>query len=132
MDPNEILLKHYGPGTAAHGAYDVLIGHSELVAKRAADIARSLGLGRDSVSFIYESAMLHDIGICLTNAPALGCHGDEPYIRHGVLGRQLLEAEGLSLNHARICETHIGAGLTADDLLLQACGEHVPYGKWKP
>ncbi|KKK57494.1 hypothetical protein LCGC14_3053890, partial [marine sediment metagenome] len=70
----------------------------------------------DSVCFIYESAMLHDIGICLTNVPALGCHGDEPYIRHGVLGRQMIEAEGLSLNHARICETHVGAGLTASEI----------------
>ena len=116
MDPNEILLKHYGPGSAAHRAYDVLLGHSERVAKRAVDIARSMGLDGDSVCFIYESAMLHDIGICLTNVPALGCHGDEPYIRHGVLGRQMIEAEGLSLNHARICETHVGAGLTASEI----------------
>ena len=117
MDPNDILLKHYGPGSGADGAFDILLAHSELVAKRAADIARSMGLDRDSMRFIYESAMLHDIGICLTNAPALGCKGEEPYIRHGVLGRQLLEAEGLSLmGHARICETHVGAGLTASEI----------------
>lgn len=59
--------------------------------------------------------MLHDIGIFLTNAPRIGCHGDKPYICHGYLGRELLEKEGLP-RHAMVCERHVGVGLTTADI----------------
>ena len=59
--------------------------------------------------------MLHDIGIGLCEAPQLHCSGTEPYLAHGVLGRQLLEKEGLGL-HALVCERHTGAGITAEEI----------------
>ena len=59
--------------------------------------------------------MLHDIGIFLTHAPQIGCHGDKPYICHGYLGRELLEKEGYP-KHAIVCETHVGVGLTVKDI----------------
>ena len=59
--------------------------------------------------------MLHDIGIFLTHAPQIGCHGDKPYICHGYLGRELLEKEGFP-RHAIVCETHVGVGLTIADI----------------
>ena len=116
MNPNDLILKYYGPDTSGFNAYEILLKHSELVAKKAVDIARSLKLDDSSIAIVYESAMLHDIGIFLTDTPELACHGDAPYIMHGVLGRNLLEAEGL-INHARICETHVGAGLTAQEIM---------------
>jgi uncharacterized protein len=51
-------------------------------------------------------------------SPKLGCHGIEPYIRHGIIGREILEDEGLPL-HALVCERHIGVGLTAEDVRAQ-------------
>jgi len=62
--------------------------------------------------------MLHDIGIFMTNTPELGCAGDHPYICHGYLGRSLLEKRGLP-GHARVCERHVGAGISVADIALQ-------------
>ncbi len=68
--------------------------------------------------FIEEAAMLHDIGILLTDELRLGCHGSDPYICHGVLGRRILEDEGLP-RHALVCERHIGVGLTHQEIKRQ-------------
>ena len=68
--------------------------------------------------FVKEAALLHDIGVCRTAAPGIGCHGSEPYIRHGIIGREILEAEGLP-RHAMVCERHIGVGLTVEDIRAQ-------------
>lgn len=65
--------------------------------------------------------MLHDIGIIRCDAPDICCFGDEPYIRHGILGAAMLRAEGFP-RHARVCERHTGAGLSLDDI----CGRNLP------
>ncbi len=96
-----ILVEH---GKAVKGmAHEVLAKHPEL------DV---------DVQFIEETAMLHDIGIYLTHAPGIFCHGDKPYICHGYLGREILERENLP-KHALVCERHTGAGLTKEDIIFQ-------------
>lgn len=60
--------------------------------------------------------MLHDIGIFLTDAPGIDCHGTEPYIAHGTLGAALLRDNGVSEEIARVAERHTGAGITVDDI----------------
>ena len=108
---------------------DLLIRHSTAVAQRALRIARQhpeLDIDQD---FLYEAAMLHDIGIYLTDAPGICCYGTAPYICHGVLGAQLMRAEGLP-RHARVCERHTGAGLTKREVLLQ--GLPVPVQDYLP
>ena len=65
--------------------------------------------------------MLHDIGMCRTDAPGIHCHGTEPYIMHGIIGRQMLDSLGL-YRHGRVCERHTGAGITADEIIAQ----HLP------
>ncbi len=62
--------------------------------------------------------MLHDIGIFLTDAPGIHCHGTQPYICHGQLGGTLLRQEHLP-RHARVAERHTGTGLTAEDIRRQ-------------
>jgi uncharacterized protein len=66
--------------------------------------------------FIYEAAMLHDIGIFLTDADGIYCFGDKPYICHGYLGADLVRAEGFP-QHALVCERHTGAGLSLDRII---------------
>jgi uncharacterized protein len=68
--------------------------------------------------FISEAAMLHDIGIFQTWAPAIGCYGEHAYIAHGYLGREIMENEGLP-KHGLVCERHTGIGLTADEIRQQ-------------
>ena len=119
----DILLRYYGTGSAGHDAAETFMRHSELVAARAGEMAQRLGLGYEAVAFVREGAMLHDIGIYLTHAPELGCTGEEPYIRHGVLGSGILESHGL-MRHSKVCESHVGAGLTAEE--IKASGLPLP------
>lgn len=96
----------------------ILIVHSRSVAQKALQIVSlhpELNLDRD---FIKEAAMLHDIGIIKTDAPGIHCHGTEPYIRHGILGAEMLRSEGLP-RHARVCERHTGAGLSKREIEAQ-------------
>lgn len=72
-------------------------------------------LGLDE-QMVEEAAMLHDIGIFLTDAPGIHCHGTEPYLRHGILGADLLRAEGAPEWAARVAERHTGAGITQEDI----------------
>jgi uncharacterized protein len=62
-----------------------------------------------------ETAVLHDIGIFMTDAPSIGCTGSHPYICHGHLGRAILEGYGLP-EHALVCERHMGVGITQADI----------------
>ena len=110
--PREIINRLYKDSPEAR---DILLAHSEAVAAKAIEVARSLPRLGPDLKFIEEAALLHDIGMIHTDAPALGCHGERPYICHGVIGRGMLEEEGLPL-HALVCERHIGVGLTVEDI----------------
>jgi uncharacterized protein len=117
MNPLALIEKYYPPGTDSHR---ILLRHSIQVAEKALVVARRVS-NRQPVdaTFVEEAALLHDIGIFRTSAPRIGCLGDHPYIRHGVLGREILEREGLP-RHALVCERHIGVGLTPEDIRNQA------------
>lgn len=111
MNPIKIIQKYYDINSEL---YKVLITHSKLVTKKALDAAKHVNPLPD-LKFIEEAAMLHDIGVYLTNAPQINCHGKEPYIRHCILGRKILEKEGLP-RHAIACERHIGVGITKQEI----------------
>jgi len=114
MRPEELLAEHFSPLALA-----IIIEHSRCVAAKALQIAAGSPFA-DSLdkTFIEEAALLHDIGVSMTDAPALDCHGTHPYICHGVLGREILEKAGLP-RHALVCERHIGVGLTVADIIAQ-------------
>ena len=115
IDPYSIIEKHY------HGhqkARDILIEHSHAVKEKALEVGLRLGLNDTSLNFIREAVMLHDIGMVLTYAPAIGCTGDRPYICHGYLGHDLLLGEGWPV-HALVCERHTGTGLELEDIINQ-------------
>ncbi len=104
----DIIEKHYPEDNDLRR---LLLRHSRDVAQKALDIARRHPELHLDDKFIEEGAMLHDIGICMTDAPGIHCHGSDPYIRHGVDGAAMLRAEGME-RHARVCERHTGAGIT--------------------
>jgi uncharacterized protein len=108
VNPERIIEKYSMPGSLS---FNILIEHGTMVARKALEIARNLKQLHPDIVFIKEAAVLHDIGIILTDEPRLGCHGDKEYICHGYLGREILEEEGFPL-HALVCERHIGTGLS--------------------
>jgi uncharacterized protein len=110
--PLSILASVYPPPSAT---YTLLVHHGRQVAGKALALAGRLADERIDRGFVREAALLHDIGIGLTAAPSLGCHGPHPYVCHGYLGRKLLD--GLALpRHALVCERHVGAGLAAVEI----------------
>jgi len=112
MDPLEVIAANCPQGAAV---YEILVGHSSLVAQKALSLARNLSHLNPDMDFIYEAAMLHDIGIIMTRTPELGCTGALPYICHGYSGRAILEKHGLP-RHGRVCERHVGVGITIEDI----------------
>jgi len=98
----------------------ILLTHSKAVAEKAIAIAPT---GVDK-QFVYDAAMLHDIGIVKCDAPGIECFGTEPYIKHGLCGAAMLRENaskwGMSGEeiepYARVCERHTGAGLTAKEI----------------
>ena len=120
LDCLSIIQRYYTPG---NDDYRVLVVHSRQVADLAVAIAGRL-IERHvpiDIEFVEEAAMLHDIGMCRTDAPGIYCHGTEPYILHGILGRKMLDGMGL-YRHGRVCERHTGAGITAGEIVAQ----HLP------
>jgi len=116
MNALTLLNKYYPEGTSTH---DLLLAHSRAVASKAVQTARQVSTSLPlDLAFIEEAALLHDIGICFTAAPSLGCRGELPYLAHGYKGRELLEAEGLP-RHALVCDRHIGVGISAAEIRLQ-------------
>ncbi|MFN2437264.1 MAG: HD domain-containing protein [Desulfotignum sp.] len=109
-----VIEKFYPPGSALNR---ILVDHSRQVAKKSLEIARSLADPDLDPDFIEHAAMLHDIGIFLTASPKIGCTGNAPYICHGVLGRDLLDNEGLDPAYGLVAERHTGAGISIDTIL---------------
>lgn len=115
MNPIDIINKYY---PAENELKHILLTHSRSVADKAlwiADRHPELELDKD---FLYEAAMLHDLGIFLTDADGIYCFGDKPYICHGYLGADLMHDEGYP-RHALVCERHTGAGLSLEEIIGQ-------------
>ncbi|MDM8523621.1 HD domain-containing protein [Desulfococcaceae bacterium HSG8] len=118
LNPIDIIKEFYKQNSKA---YRILVRHGELVARKALDVARGVSHLNPDLILIEEAAMLHDIGMFMTDTPSLGCFGEHMYVCHGYLGRVLLERKGLS-EHAMVCERHVGVGITVEDIRKQ----HLP------
>ncbi len=112
MDPIRLLEKYYPSGEGRN----ILLLHSEQVAAKALSIAKTHPELALDHTFLYEAAMLHDIGIFMTDAPGIYCFGTYPYICHGYLGADLLREEGYP-RHALVCERHTGTGLSLSNIV---------------
>jgi uncharacterized protein len=115
MDANKIIKKYYAESSLL---YAILMTHSEAVTQKALAIAAKHPELQIDTQFVAEAAMLHDIGIFKTYAPAIHCYGHKPYITHGYLGCELLQTEGFP-QHALVCERHTGTGLSLEDIIAQ-------------
>ena len=126
MDALAIINKYYPEDNELK---HILLTHSRSVADKALWIAdRHPELNLDK-AFLEEAALLHDIGVFLTDAPGIHCHGTHPYICHGYLGSQLMKKEGY-LRHSMVCERHTGAGLSLQS--IQAQNLPVPHREMVP
>lgn len=106
--PYTIIYKYYPEENQLR---QILLAHSEQVARKALMIADAHPEMQLDRQFLEESSLLHDIGIFLCDAPSIQCFGTQPYICHGYLGADLLRKEGYN-RHALVCERHTGTGIS--------------------
>ena len=98
---------------------EIYMTHARKVTDLALEMARKHPeLGMD-LQFIEEAAMLHDLGIFLTDAPRIHCNGRAQYLCHGYLGAELLRSLGYE-RHARVCERHTGTGLKKEQIMANS------------
>lgn len=114
-NPETLIHKYY---TGQPELEQTLLVHSRQVADMALCICDAHPELQMDRTFLYEAAMLHDIGILETDAPGIHCRGTEPYIRHGIIGGEMLRREGLP-RHAEVAERHTGTGLTVQQIERQ-------------
>ena len=123
MDPKPILHAFYPDDTPLRRK---LFDHSGQVRDEALRIATTpacAGMNLD-LDLLSAGAWLHDIGVYRCNAPDVLCTGTQHYLRHGIIGADMLREygalHGLDLEPcARICERHTGSGLTADEIRIR-------------
>lgn len=126
MNVKEIIDRYYPCENELKNIYMV---HARAVADFALGLARKHPELELDEAFIYEAAMLHDIGIFLTDAPRIHCYGSEEYLCHGYMGAELLRSIGLE-RHARVCERHTGTGLTKE--VIERNGWNLPVKDFVP
>lgn len=88
--------------------FDKVYGHSRLVATVAQQLMQRRPLNVDP-DVVTVGALLHDIGI-------YELQPNEPYLRHILLGYQLLRREGLPEVICRFAISHSGVGVTKEDI----------------
>lgn len=114
--PEDIRRLHerYAPSPEA---FDSVHGHCVIVWRIAEQLldARPLPVDRD---LVRAGCLLHDIGVYRLY-DADGGFDSRNYIRHGLLGHEILTAEGYPEALSRFCSHHTGVGLTKDDIVRQ-------------
>jgi uncharacterized protein len=123
---DEILALHrkHAPTPAA---LDLVYTHCEIVCGIAEQLySRSTASASASTSasaeididLVRAGSLLHDIGVYKLYDDAGNLDGPN-YILHGILGYELLQAEGLPEAICRFASHHTGVGITADDVRAQ-------------
>ena len=113
----------------------LLLVHSRAVADKALRICDQHPELNLNCDFVEAAAMLHDIGIRECNAPSIFCLGTEPYIKHGIMGAEMLrslEPSGTLEAFARVCQRHTGAGITRQEVLDQGLPMPLPDDDSEP
>ena len=115
MKAEEIIDKYY---IGQEELKQLLLLHSRQVADKAMSVLDLHPEIEADRTFVYEAAMLHDIGVVLCDAPKINCLGTHAYIEHGYLGAEILRQEGLP-KHAAVAERHTGTGITMEQIMRE-------------
>jgi uncharacterized protein len=100
-------------------AFELVYEHCRLVCSVASQFFAGLDLDTD---LVRAGALLHDIGVYRLESSA--------YIRHGVLGYELLASLGFPDELCRFCSCHTGVGITRADVVRQRLP--IPPGDYLP
>ncbi|MFD3455061.1 HD domain-containing protein [Streptomyces sp. NPDC058691] len=115
--PAEIRALHEKHAPSAE-AFALVFTHCEIVWSIAEQLMRAPGGVAVDEELVRAGCLLHDIGVyrLFDDTGRLGHAG---YVRHGLLGHELLAAEGMPEVLCRFCSCHTGVGITSADVLEQ-------------
>ncbi|NEA26648.1 HD domain-containing protein [Actinomadura bangladeshensis] len=122
-DEIQALHRAHAPGREA---FDLVWTHCAIVCEIAEQIMERTGPDVDR-DLVRAGCLLHDIGVYRLYDDT-GRIDFKQYVRHGVLGHELLREEGFPEEICRFCSCHTGMGLTRDDIERQ--GLPVPPGDY--
>lgn len=105
------LHERYAPTAEA---FELVYTHCVIVA----EIAGRLAPPGVHAGLVRAGCLLHDIGVYRLY-DAAGRLDHAGYLRHGLLGHELLRAEGLPEELCRFASRHTGVGLTSADVRAQ-------------
>lgn len=108
-------------------AFDLVYTHCHIVRVIAEQLLACVGDGLDP-ALVRAGGLLHDIGVYRLYDDA-GRLDHAHYVRHGLLGHELLAAEGLAEGVCRFCSRHTGMGISRDDIRRQ--GLPLPAGDYR-
>jgi uncharacterized protein len=106
------LHARYAPTPAA---FDLVHTHCVVVAAVAAQLLQRRPQPVDA-ALVHVGCLLHDIGVYRLY-DAQGRIDRPNYLRHGILGEQLLRDLGYPEVLSRFCSHHTGVGLTSEDVV---------------
>ncbi|KIH99007.1 phosphohydrolase [Streptomonospora alba] len=98
-------------------AFDLVYTHCTIVSAIAADLL-SRAPTRLDPDLVRAGSMLHDIGVYRLYDRS-GRLDYPRYVRHGILGRDLLAEQGYPDALGRFCSCHTGMGITREDVRAQ-------------
>jgi uncharacterized protein len=98
-------------------AFDLVHTHCEIVCRLAEQLLAARAHPVDP-ELIRAGALLHDIGVYRLYGPD-GQLDQAKYVRHGILGYDLLRDLGFPEVICRFCSCHTGVGLSRDDVRRQ-------------
>ncbi len=108
----ELLKKH----SSDDKSYKNVLAHAKAVQRLAVFIADDIlehhkdkGDVQIAVDFIKSACILHDIG-------RFKCPPGPDSIKHGVVGADILRSEGVDERYAHVCERHLGAGISKEEV----------------
>jgi uncharacterized protein len=114
----EILGLHEKHAPTAK-AFDLVYTHCVIVCGIAEQLHSRLVAGQEiDIDLARAGALLHDVGVYRLYDKAGNLDGGN-YIRHGILGYELLQEEGFPEAICRFASHHTGVGLTRDDVISQ-------------
>lgn len=99
-------------------AFELVHTHCQIVCRLAEQLLAGRAHGLD-LALVRAGCLLHDIGVYRLYSPA-GVLDHDGYIRHGVLGHELLRGLGFPEAVCRFCSCHTGVGLSREDVARQA------------
>ena len=117
IPPDEEIRALHERHAPSADAFGLVYPHCVIVAGIAEQLLARSDLGLDE-HLVRAGSLLHDIGVYRLY-DAAGRLDHAQYVRHGLLGHELLSAEGFPEAICRFSSCHTGMGLSRDDVRRQ-------------